>query len=175
MEFQNAGIDIDSLPKTEDIQLQPVDPRYLQVLWRHWLVGWFVVLVIASLVLIFYKKLHQPLWIVLVLAGVVLLAIMNWVLIRLSFYHKAFAVREHDIIYRTGWLIRSIRVCPFKRIQHCSVDAGLFERKFGLASLSVFTAGGNEADMKIPGLPEATASSLRELVIQKTGTDGNKL
>ena len=76
-------------------------------------------------------------------------------------------------MYQTGWLVQSLRVCPFNRIQHCSVDVGLFERKYGLATLSVYTAGGNEADMKIPGLTTEMAASLRELITTKTGIDAN--
>ena len=53
------------------------------------------------------------------------------------------------------------------------MDAGLFERKYGLATLSVYTAGGNEADMKIPGLTTEIAASLRELVTRKTGIDAS--
>lgn len=172
MEFQNAGIDIDRIPKAADLALQPVDPRYLKVLWRQWMVGWISVAIITSVALVFSERLHNTVWIGLIIGGIIFLAIFTWIVTRKSFHYKAFAIREHDIVYRTGWLIQSTRICPFNRIQHCSVDAGLIERQFGLASLSVFTAGGNEADMKIPGLPAERAADLRELIIQKTGTDG---
>ena len=173
MEFQNAGIDIDSLPRASDAGLKPIDPRYLKVLWRQWLAGWLLVMLAAAAIIIFTSNLHDSIWILLVTTFLMVIAVINWTLIVRSFRNKAWAVREHDIIYRTGWLVLSTRICPFNRIQHCSVDAGIFERKFGLASVSVFTAGGNEADMKIPGLPSETADALRELIIKKTGTDGS--
>lgn len=169
MEFSNAGIALDQLPRAEEIQWQPIDPRYRKVLWRQWLISWSLALLVASILVFFSGSLRDILWISLMAGGLLLLALLNWVLVARSFAFKAYAVREHDIFYRTGWLVQSVRVCPFNRIQHCSVDAGLLERKYGLASLSVFTAGGNEADMKIPGLPEPTATSLREWIIQKTG------
>ncbi|HEX5654627.1 MAG TPA: PH domain-containing protein [Chitinophagaceae bacterium] len=169
MEFKNAGIALDQLPRAEEIQWQPIDPRYRKVLWRQWLITWALVLIAAALLVFFSTSLQDIKWISLIAGGLVLLALLNWVVVARSFTFKAYALREHDIFYRTGWLLQSVRVCPFNRIQHCSVDAGILERKYGLSSLSVFTAGGNEADMKIPGLPEPIATSLREWIIQKTG------
>lgn len=175
MEFKNAGIEIGQLPKAEELQLQSIDPRYLKVLWRQWLARWLIIFIIAALVIFFSPSLQEGAWIALILGGVLLIAIANWIIIAHSFRYKAFGIREHDIIYRTGWLVQSTRACPFNRIQHCSVEADMFERQFGLASLSVYTAGGNEADMKIPGLSASAAADLREMIVQKTGTDASRI
>lgn len=175
MEFQNAGIDIEQLPKVAELQLRPIDSKYRKVLYWQWLLSWMVIFTGAAIFMIFAAELHSPFWLITIPVVLLILAGLNWMLIAKSFAYKAFAVREHDLIYRTGWLVRSTRVCPFNRIQHCSVDAGLWERKFNLSSLSVFTAGGNEADMKIPGLPESIASELRELIIYKSGASNGRI
>lgn len=175
MEFENAGIELYNLPQAATTTLQPIEPAYRKVLWLQWLITWLVILVAALILVFFVNNLRATVWIILIGAGLVLLAVSNWFLISKSCAYKAYAIREHDIMYRTGWLIRSIRVCPFNRIQHCSMESGILERKFGLATLAVFTAGGNEADMKIPGLTEKDAIALRELIIQKTGVDADKL
>ena len=171
MEFRNAGIDIDRLPRAEELTLRPIEPEYLKVLFRQWIAGWLITLIIVSIIIWFSTTLRNPVWLSLIAVGVIALALLNWWLVKKSFQYKAYAIRDHDIIYRTGWLIQSVRTCPFNRIQHCSVDSGLFERKFGLAKLAVFTSGGSEADMKIPGLKAETTSTIRELIIQKTGID----
>ncbi len=75
--------------------------------------------------------------------------------------HKAYAIREKDVIYRSGWIIQSTHTCPFNRIQHSAVTIGPFEKRFGLASLVLYTAGSNEADLRIRGLQEATAWTLK--------------
>ncbi|HEX6192352.1 MAG TPA: PH domain-containing protein [Chitinophagaceae bacterium] len=173
MEFQNAGIDISQIPRAEDVPLQPIHPTYLKVLKAQWALAWLVVVAIAAVFIYFSKNLHQPTWIALISLAILGGSLLNWVLIKRSFQRKAYAVREHDIMYQTGWLIQSLRICPFNRIQHCSVEVGLFERKYGLATLSVFTAGGNEADMKIPGLTTDAAADLRELITRKTGIDAS--
>jgi len=173
MEFENAGIDISHLPKAEDVPLQPIHPKYLAVLKLQWAITWIVVVAATGVLIYFSENLHHPAWIILISLAIVVFASLNWILVKRSFHRKSYAVREHDIMYQTGWLVQSLRVCPFNRIQHCSVDVGLFERKYGLATLSVYTAGGNEADMKIPGLTTEIAASLRELVTRKTGIDAS--
>lgn len=169
MEFQNAGIAIDTLPRAESIALQPIHPDYFKVQTAQWITLWVILLITAGLVYFFNPAMQQPLWAALLFGGLIFFALLHYFLMSRSFKYKAFAVREHDIIYRTGWLIQSTRTCPFNRIQHCSVEAGIYERKYGLAKLSLFTAGGQEADMRIPGLTAENAATLRELVIKKSG------
>ncbi|MCR6719337.1 MAG: PH domain-containing protein [Chitinophagaceae bacterium] len=100
-----------------------------------------------------------------------LFAISSFFLTILSFRYKAYALREHDVIYRSGWLVQSVRVCPFNRIQHCSVDSGVIDRRYGLSSLSVYTAGGAEADMKLAGLPKDVADDMRDFILSKTNKE----
>jgi hypothetical protein len=55
------------------------------------------------------------------------------------------------------------------RIQHVDIDIGPVDRAFGLASLSLFTAGTVSAVGRIPGLPPDAAETLREtLLAQET-------
>jgi hypothetical protein len=41
------------------------------------------------------------------------------------------------------------------------------ERKFGLASLTIYTAGTEGADMRIPGLEQIEAERLRHFILSK--------
>ncbi|MBK7123972.1 MAG: PH domain-containing protein [Chitinophagaceae bacterium] len=50
--------------------------------------------------------------------------------------------------------------CPAKRV-HVSVQSGPIERKFGLASISIYTAGSDEADLTIRGINTETAQQKR--------------
>jgi len=93
---------------------------------------------------------------------------LTYWLMRKSFTRKAYALRDKDILYRSGWLVQRLSVCPFIRIQHCSINAGPFERKLGLASISIHTAGTDGADLKIPGLQQETAHALRDFIMKKT-------
>ncbi len=171
MLFSNPSIPIDQLPRAAELEMKPVDPRYLRVLFLNRIITWITLL--AGLVaLTLFVPFWKQTW-VMIASGTawLLFVIISWRLTVLSFRYKAYALRERDVIYRSGWLIQSVRVCPFNRIQHCSVDSGVFERQYGLSSLSVYTAGGAEADMKLPGLPKDVAANMREFILSQTNLE----
>lgn len=169
--FTNDPVEISSLPKAEEINLQPIEPSYKKVLLWEWMIGWGIVFLCAAVAILVIPSLHSMFWISVISAPLFLFCFLNLWLSLNSFYRKAYALRDKDLIYRRGWLIQRLSVCPFNRIQHCSVNAGPFERKLGLSSISVYTAGTEGADIKIPGLKEATALSLRDFIMKKTGID----
>lgn len=171
MEFSNLAIDPGMLPKAEEVNLHRIEPDYWKVLQLQWLLTSLVVLAAGAVAIYFIKQLHSVLFISLAGGIFVLLAAVQYFISQQSFVRKAYAVREQDVLYRTGWIIRSLHVCPFNRIQHCSVHSGPLERRYGLASISLFTAGSEGSDMTIPGLTEEKASKLRELIMKKIRTD----
>lgn len=85
-----------------------------------------------------------------------------------GFHNKAYALREKDIVYRSGWLWKQTTTAPFNRVQHVSIDQGPIERQFDLAKLKIYTAGGKTSDMSIPGLAPETANQLKEYIVKKT-------
>ncbi|MFO6446400.1 PH domain-containing protein [Erythrobacter sp. NE805] len=63
-----------------------------------------------------------------------------------------------------GLLFRSDTVVPFGRVQHIDVEQGPLERFFGIATLTVHTAGNHNASVSLPGLGEADARAMRETI-----------
>lgn len=61
-----------------------------------------------------------------------------------------------------GFLWRSDTVVPFGRVQHIDVDQGPLERFFGIATLTLHTAGNHNASVSLPGLGEDLAREMRE-------------
>jgi membrane protein YdbS with pleckstrin-like domain len=61
-----------------------------------------------------------------------------------------------------GWLFRTDTIVPFKRIQHIDVAQGPVERVFGLASLTVHTAGTHNSIVTLPGLTRSDAEAMRD-------------
>ena len=76
-----------------------------------------------------------------------------------------YAVRERDVLYRSGVLWRSASLVPFNRVQHTQVASGLLDRRFGLASLTVYAAG--SGGLTIPGLGAETAEDLRAYATER--------
>lgn len=169
--FTNDEIDIAGLPQTLEVKFVPIDPSYRKVILWEWMTVWSIITLIVFVTVYFSRPLHTVTWISILFASTLLLSLLNlWFLLK-SFYRKAYAVRDRDIIYRSGWIVQRTSVCPFNRIQHCTVTSGPFERSCKLSSLSVYTAGTDGSDMKIPGLPADTALALRDLVMKKTAPD----
>lgn len=72
-----------------------------------------------------------------------------------------YAEREEELLVRKGVLSRSIVVVPYGRMQYVDVQAGPFERLFGIASVQLHTASAG-TDASIPGLRPDEAARLRD-------------
>ena len=72
-----------------------------------------------------------------------------------------YAERDEDLLVRRGLLFRRLSVVPYGRMQFVDVNAGPFERLFGLATVRLHTAAA-ASDARIPGLAAADAERLRD-------------
>ena len=161
MEFSNAPIDLAGVPQLDDADFVPLDPAHLRVA----LIGHAIFATIALIAGIVVATLTN--WIALVVMGAVL------VLVALSAVHSvvevrniAWQVREHDLSYRSGVIVRTVQTLPFVRIQHARISRGPVERRFGLAKLHINSAG---PDLSIAGLSAADADRLKALVVERAG------
>ncbi|MBK6734633.1 MAG: PH domain-containing protein [bacterium] len=73
-------------------------------------------------------------------------------------------------ISRGVWWRRVSHV-PRSRIQHTDVSQGPLERRFGLATLRVFTAGTENAEVALAGLAHETATAIRDQLLAGTDDD----
>ncbi len=165
--FENIQIDLDSLPKQEDLHFVPLERSYLNVSLITVLLFWSAIFIFAfigpSLAEIDVPE------ILLRLRPFVLipLAVLTFLIAIFGFRKKGYALRDKDIMYKSGLIWKSITTIPFSRIQHCEVKEGPIERIFGLSSLHIYTAGGSSSDIDIPGLHPQGAQDIKEFVLQK--------
>jgi membrane protein YdbS with pleckstrin-like domain len=73
-----------------------------------------------------------------------------------------YRVEQEAIRIVSGLLIRKETVVPFARVQHIDVTRGPIERSFGVAVLTMHTAGSYNSTVALPGLAEANANALRD-------------
>ncbi len=163
--FTNEIIDTEQLPKYEEVQLTSLQPKY----WYVVLINQGLIFLILSLALfVFYSKsdevsdygLH-------VTIGYFLLLIFVLFLSRISFKKKAFAFRNHDVIFRSGIISTNTMIIPYNRVQHVALNEGLFSRYFGLAKICIYTAGGSSSDIEIPGVMKEEAEKIKQLLMGK--------
>lgn len=164
MNFSNENISPNDLPSIEDIQFYTLERSYLKA-QRIALVLSVIVFVIAG-VLVFYfiKKLQTPVLIYSTIAVFIFFSVLSWIGNGIGFRYSGYALRDKDILFRRGWLIRKARVVPLNRVQHVSVQSGPIERRLGLASVSIFTAGSGSADFTIKGITEEKAQQIKDWI-----------
>ncbi len=167
MELLNDQVHIENLPRVENASLTPIEPSYRKVLRWEWLILSTILGIVIAILLYFVKPLQQMPRASLLIGGWVLVVAGWYWLQEKSFTTKAYAIREKDVIYRSGWIIQSTHTCPFNRIQHSAVTIGPLEKQYGLASLVLYTAGSSEADLRIRGLQETAAWTLKEWITKK--------
>jgi hypothetical protein len=76
--------------------------------------------------------------------------------------HTSYRIDGAGIEIRRGVWWRKVTHVPRSRIQHTDVSQGPIERGFGLATLHVFTAGTEHAEVALGGLSHATALAVRD-------------
>jgi hypothetical protein len=98
-----------------------------------------------------------------IMAPVALLALAF--IIRLPsrrFYARGYAMSTDRLRVVRGLLFRHDTVVPFGRVQHIDVNQGPIDRFFGIATLTLHTAGSHNASVNLPGLGEQLARDMRE-------------
>ena len=168
MAFTNLQIDIEQLPRAEELQMLPMAAVYpREALTQSLLI--FVPLFALSFIPQFLPAIplqvkSSLLWLppLELLIGT-LLTVLEMKQIKV----KAYALRDHDIAYRSGLFWRKTTLLLFSRVQHVEVTSGPLQRKFGLASLKFFTAGGSSVDLKIEGLLREDAERLKEFILRR--------
>jgi membrane protein YdbS with pleckstrin-like domain len=163
--FTNEVIDLDQLPKYEEITLTSPHPRYWNVMMFN--IGiFFLVSGTALGILLVVNKAAKPYFYPILIAYIVIL-VFTFILYYLSFKKRGFALREKDIIYKSGIIAESTQIIPLNRIQHVALDEGLFSRMYNLATLDIHTAGGSSGHMKIAGIPVESAKIIKEALIKR--------
>lgn len=163
--FTNETIDTTQLPKFESVVFTALHPNY----WKVTLVSLclvFVVLWVAIGFLVsadpkFSENIPE------FLIGGVLLTLLTLILSRIAFRKKGFAFRNHDVLYRNGIIATNTIVIPYNRVQHVSLHEGIVSRWFGLAKVEIFTAGGKDSDIEIPGIEKSQAENIQQLLMGK--------
>lgn len=166
-EFTNQTIDISTLPKFEETALNPLQKDYFKVMLIQFGIVFGILLIgIIALYFISIEELIQNKIIYFVI-GWLFLFVLSFLYLKISFAKKGFALREHDVIFKSGVISETTTIVTNNRVQHVALHQGMLSRYFGLASIELFTAGGSASDLKINGLLFEDAKKIKESVSLK--------
>lgn len=168
--FSNQQVNITGLPSAAGVNFQPLHNKYTWVVVISTLIGLFIIVALGASV--FYLSLPEEHALLVeyrnaVFAVSLVLSAFLLVLNIAGVRKKGYAVREHDIIYKSGLLNQKQTTVPFNRVQHVEIYEGALLRLFGLCRIEFFTAGGSFGDLKIPGLTLDEANKIKTYVIEQ--------
>lgn len=171
MSFYNEQLTPENLPEFRQVEFHGLEKKYLNVLFLSRMVFTIIIAIIFVGIALF-APFYIPvliLWATGIFISILFISVL--ILTPAAFRIKAYGIRARDILYRDGLIFRTTTIVPFNRVQHVELKSGPIDRWFGLSRIKVYTAGGSQSDLTIPGLKTSTASSLKELIITKTSKD----
>ena len=163
MGFVNLQVDMTDLPVADELVMEPMAPAYEREVKTQQLIIWLPLLIISFVPFL----LGQFIFLLLVPVVMLLLATIISRLVIKKCQVKGIALREFDIAYRSGLFWRKTVIVAFNRVQHVEVSSGPLQRKFGLASVKFFTAGGSSVDLRVDGLTAERAEQIRTFIAAK--------
>jgi membrane protein YdbS with pleckstrin-like domain len=165
--FENLEIPIEDLPSLAGLDWQPLEPAYRSRLLVDRLIT--IGFMAAGLVFLATVAKIPQAAIAALGAGAVMAAIVMLIWPFIALPRMGYVVRDRDLVFRSGVLFRQVTAVPYNRIQHVETSSSPLDRRFTLATLKVYTAGGSGSDLKIDGLGAERAEQLRGLVLDKAG------
>jgi membrane protein YdbS with pleckstrin-like domain len=97
-------------------------------------------------------------WFFVIFGGLLILQSLNLLLYPPIEYRQwAYAILPDRIETRHGIVFHTTRIVPISRIQHVTIHEGPLDRRFGLAAVTIHTAGGT---VQITGLARETAAQI---------------
>jgi uncharacterized protein len=83
-----------------------------------------------------------------------------------------YAVDESGLTVQYGVLWRTQISLPRVRIQHSDVSQGPLQRRYGIATLKLYTAGSRYTKIEVEGLHHADALDLRDALLNRVTPHG---
>jgi membrane protein YdbS with pleckstrin-like domain len=85
--------------------------------------------------------------------------------------HLRYRLDDVGITIRAGVFWRTWSALPRVRIQHTDVAQGPLQRRYGVATLKLYTAGSRFTRIELPGLEHGVAIALRDELQRQAGDD----
>ena len=169
--FTNDTLDINSFPKYEEVPLHPISKKYWNVVLVNIMI-FLLILAAGFAALVYFVNEWRP-YIYAICGGYLAFGFLLVALYKTDIRRRGFAVREKDILYNSGIIAISTTIIPFSRIQHITLDEGLFSRIYQLGQLRIFTAGGSSGSLHIPGIEIEQARKMKELLMKQINEEIN--
>ena len=179
------------LPPLEEVPFPPVDtedvadglPRSLDARYvpaarlTNWIVTASLTAGAAIGFLILLLRADWESWVFAVIGSGALVLLLTCACLshiwpRLEFRRISWRIDAEGIEIKRGVVWRHVIIVPRTRIQHTDVSQGPIQRRFGLATLLIHTAGTHQYEVNLEGLSRPTAFAVRDALLVSGMEDG---
>lgn len=165
--MSNYQINFEDLNKeivpVEELRFEPISSRYRAVQIALTSLGYLLLACMA----LFLLLLDNPLWFIISETLILLAMSLNLIIVRKAWRFKGYALREHDISFRSGIIFPTVTTIPYQRVQQVSMTQNPISKYFDLYAVEVVNGAQALASLSIPGLSEEKANSVKNTVIDK--------
>jgi uncharacterized protein len=164
----------ESIQNNIELEYRQLDPRVVDL----WQVSNLIEFGILMLVLLMGALIGS-----LIVPNAMLFFIIGWSVLAIffvwySFWYPPRAYRawsykidERVLETRSGIIFWVVQLLPLTRLQHVDLERGPIERRYGLTTLVLHTAGTHASTITIPGLAADEAVRLRDHLVEVGGDD----
>lgn len=163
-DFNNSQLNWEQLPNYENLVLQPISRKYLSVMLLNTAIFSVIILVVSIVAFRLWNEdfgKYQLFYYILLSVFLIFIFLVRYQ----SFFQRKYGIREYDIVYQKGWLLKTIEVFPYKRIQHVELEEGVISKFYQLYSINLYTAG--DSELTIHGLSKEEATKIKNLILFK--------
>ena len=163
----NRQIWPEEVQPVEKLAFEHVEPKYVKVVIARITLVYLLLMGCATLILTSDYSHKMTVFI----AGEIVLALAYVINVAMSakiFAFKGYALRDHDITYRSGIFFPKTTTVPFSKIQQVTVRMNPVSRIFGLYYVDVVNGTQNALNqITIPGLFHHRARQIETLLISE--------
>ena len=162
----NRQLDMENIDRVDNLVYTPLEKRYLKARIAGTVLAYAGLMVLPLFILLADDLKGRGTILACTESLLAVIAAVNLMLIPKACAFMGFALREHDITWRSGIIFPSVTTIPFCKIQQVSIRQNPVSRLFGY-SVHIVNGAQMMADTVIPGLAREKADEVKELLIER--------
>lgn len=159
----NLKLDSESITPVSDIKFDHLDKKYKKVQVIGITLS-YLILMGLSLFLLLTERIWWCISFEIILA---IALVINLSIISRAYQIKGYALREHDITYRSGLFFTKTTTIPFSRIQQVTIKQNPIPKICHLYAVEIVNGAQGFSSFIIPGLTEIKAKQIKNLLTEK--------
>ena len=161
--MSNRQINSETTDCIDELHYEPVSPKFRSVQYITATITYAVSAALALLLLLA----DTPRWCIAVESVIIVSFIVNLIILRNAYRFKGYALREHDITYRSGVIFPITTTVSFSKIQQISVSQNPVPKSFGLCAINIVNGAQGLSSLTINGLTREKAEGIKNVITRR--------